>query len=97
MRGNGWLGSKNEPVIDPALEKPLLKLHRAMDVKSFWKAVHRLLSASIPNHSVGLLFQQNPSVPVIAKWTRSYARRFLYGRSRSAVAPRNHDAKTRCV
>jgi hypothetical protein len=70
MRGNSWLGSKREPVIGPALEKPLLKLHRAMDVKSFWKAVHRLLSASIAYHSVGLLLQQNPSAPVIAKWTQ---------------------------
>jgi DNA-binding CsgD family transcriptional regulator len=58
-------------VIDSALEKLLLKLHRAMDVKSFWKAVQRLLSASIPNHSVGLLLQQNPPVPVTVKWTRS--------------------------
>ena len=71
MRGNNWLVNKHEPVIDPALEKPLLKLHRAVDIKSFWKAVHRLLSASIANHSVGLLLQQDPSVPVIAKWTRS--------------------------
>ena len=71
MRGNNWLIRKREPVIDPALEKPLLKLHRATDVQSFWKAIHRLLSASIANHSVGLLLQQNPSVPLIAKWTRS--------------------------
>src|SRR5258707_921419 len=70
MRGNSWLGSKREPVISPALQKPLLKLHRAMDVKSFWKSVHRLLSASIAYHSVGLLLQQNLSAPVIAKWTR---------------------------
>ena len=70
MRGDNWLGTKREPVIGPALEKPLLKLHRAMDVKSFWKAVHRLLSASIAYHSVGLLLQQNPGAPVIAKWTR---------------------------
>ena len=71
MKGDRITGSKREPVVDPALEKPLLKLHRAMDVKSFWKAVHRLLSASIAHHSVGLLLQQNPTVPVIAKWTRS--------------------------
>jgi DNA-binding CsgD family transcriptional regulator len=71
MRGDSWLVSKREPVMDPALEKPLLKLHRATDTKSFWKAVHRLFSASIANHSVGLLLQQNPSVPVSAKWTPS--------------------------
>src|ERR1041385_3284323 len=70
MRGDSWLASKREPVVRPSLEKPLLKLHRATDVKSFWKAVHRLLSAAITYHSVGLLLQQNPSAPVIAKWTR---------------------------
>ncbi len=70
MRGNSGLVRKRELVIGPTLEKPLLKLHRTMDVKSFWKAVHRLLSASIAYHSVGLLLQQNPSAPVIAKWTR---------------------------
>jgi hypothetical protein len=32
--------------------------------------VHRLLSASIEYRNVGLLLQQNPSAPVIAKWTR---------------------------
>jgi Response regulator containing a CheY-like receiver domain and an HTH DNA-binding domain len=70
MRGDNWLGRKREPVMGPTLEKPLLKLHRAMDVKSFWKAVYRLLSDSIAYHSVGLLLQQSPSAPVIAKWTR---------------------------
>jgi DNA-binding CsgD family transcriptional regulator len=71
VRGNSSVINKSEPVIDPELEKPLLKLYRAMDVKSFWKAVHRLLSASIAHHSVGLLLQQNPTVPLTAKWTRS--------------------------
>ena len=70
-RGNSWLAEKQEPVIDRAVEKPLLKLHRAVDIRSFWKAVQRLLSTLIANHSVGLLLQQNPSTPVIAKWTRS--------------------------
>ncbi len=70
MRGDNWLGTKRKPVIGRALERPLLKLHRATNVKAFWKAVHRLLSASIAHHSVGLLLQQNPSAPVVAKWTR---------------------------
>ena len=70
MRAHGRTSSKNQPVINPALEKPLLKLHRAMDVRSFWKAVHWVLSASIPNYSVGLSLQQTPGVPVISKWTR---------------------------
>jgi DNA-binding CsgD family transcriptional regulator len=71
VTGDTSLGSKHESMIHSALEKPLLKLHRATDVKAFWKAVHRLLSASMANHSVGLLLEQNPSVPGIAKWTRS--------------------------
>ena len=77
MRGNNLLITQREPVIHPALQKPLLKLHRAMDVKSFWKSVQRLLSPSIANHSVGLLLQQDPSVPVIAKWTRSMPEEFF--------------------
>jgi DNA-binding CsgD family transcriptional regulator len=77
MRGNNLLITEREPVIHPALQRPLLKLHRAVDVKSFWKSVHRLLSASLANHSVGLLLQQSPSVPVIAKWTRTMPQEFF--------------------
>ena len=77
MRGNSLFITRREPVIEPALQKPLLKLHRAVDVKSFWKSVQRLLSTSIANHSVGLLLQQDPSVPVIAKWTRSMPEDFF--------------------
>jgi len=77
MKGNSLLITQREPMIDPALQKPLLKLHRAVDVKSFWKSIQRLLSASIANHSVGLLLQQGPSVPVIARWTRSMPEDFF--------------------
>ena len=69
MRGHVETSSKTQPVINPALEKPLLKLHRAIDVRSFWKAVHQLLSAAIPKHPVGLSLQQSPGVPVISRWT----------------------------
>jgi DNA-binding CsgD family transcriptional regulator len=68
LKGHGT-SSNTQPVINPALEKPLLKLHRAIDVRSFWKAVHQLLSASIPNHSVGSSLQQGPVVPLISRWT----------------------------
>ena len=77
VRGNHLFITRREPVIEPALQRPLLKLHRALDVKSFWKSVQRLLSASIANHSIGLLLQQSPSVPVIAKWTRSMPEDFF--------------------
>jgi DNA-binding CsgD family transcriptional regulator len=77
VRGNTQSFSKRERVIGPALEKRLLKLHRAVDVKSFWKAVQRLFSASLTNQCVGLLLQQNPNTPVIANWTRSMREDFL--------------------
>jgi hypothetical protein len=90
VRGNSWLVTKRELIIDPGLENPLLKLHRTTDVKSFWKAVHRLLSASIANHCVGLLLQQNPSVHLIAKWTRSMPDDFFAAEAlkRCATEPR---------
>jgi DNA-binding CsgD family transcriptional regulator len=69
VRGNDGTSSKTQPVTNPALEKPLLKLHRAIDIRSFWKAVHQLLFASIPSHSVGSSLQQSAGVPVISRWT----------------------------
>jgi hypothetical protein len=63
------VGTKREPVIDPVLERPLLVLHRAMNVDSFWKAVQRLLSAAIPNRLIGMTLQNNPILPMITRWT----------------------------
>ena len=71
LKGNPKPGSKRESVIDPALEKPLLSLHQAMDVNSFWKAVQQVLSAAIPNRVIGLTLQHNPILPLIARWTQA--------------------------
>ena len=60
---------KRESVIAPVIERPLLGLHRAMNVDSFWKAVQQLLSAAIPNRLIGLTLQHNPILPMIARWT----------------------------
>jgi DNA-binding CsgD family transcriptional regulator len=64
-------GMKQESVIDPALERPLLSLHAAMNVGSFWRAIQQLLSAAIPNRLIGLMLQPNPILPMIARWTAS--------------------------
>jgi DNA-binding CsgD family transcriptional regulator len=69
LKGNRKTGSKRGSVIDPALEKPLLSLHAAMNVGSFWKAIQQLLSASMPNRIIGLMLQPNPILPMIARWT----------------------------
>jgi DNA-binding CsgD family transcriptional regulator len=60
---------KRESVIDPVIEKPLLRLHGAMNVDSFWKAVQRLLSAAIPNRLMGMTLQHNPILPMFTRWT----------------------------
>jgi DNA-binding CsgD family transcriptional regulator len=69
LKGNPKTGSRREPVIDPALEKPLLCLHAAMNLGSFWKAIQQLLGAAIPNRLIGLMLQPNPILPMITRWT----------------------------
>jgi DNA-binding CsgD family transcriptional regulator len=71
QRSKGNLRGENnlEPVIDPVLERPLLNLHAAISVGSFWKAIQQLLSAAMPNRLIGLMLQPNPILPMIARWT----------------------------
>ena len=69
LMGNLKTGSRRESVIDPALEKPLLCLHAAMNLGSFWNAIQQLLGAAIPNRLIGLMLQPNPILPMIARWT----------------------------
>lgn len=64
-------------MIDPALERPLLRLHGAINVRSFWKSVQQLLSAAIPNRVIGLTLQHNPVLPMIARWTRPMPKGFF--------------------
>jgi DNA-binding CsgD family transcriptional regulator len=77
VRGNGAAANKNESVIDSVVEKPLLSLHSAMDVNSFWKAVQQVLSAAMPNHVIGLALQHNPALPMIARWTQPMPKGFF--------------------
>ena len=69
LKGNPKTGSKREAVIDPPLEKPLLCLHAAVNLGSFWEAIQHLLSAATPNRLIGLMLQPNPILPMIARWT----------------------------
>ena len=69
MNGNSRAAKKRAPIIEPALEKPLLNLHAAVDFGSLWKAVQQLFSAAVPNRLIGLTLQPNPIVPAVAKWT----------------------------
>jgi hypothetical protein len=53
-----------------ALEESLLALHSAANIASFWKAVQRVVEASIVYCNVGLTLQHNPIFPEIAYWMR---------------------------
>jgi DNA-binding CsgD family transcriptional regulator len=55
--------------VDPALEKPLLRLHAAIDINSFWRAVRDAIDAALPSCFIGLTLQHSPILPRIAKWT----------------------------
>lgn len=76
-KGNSKIARKRELVIDPALEKPLLSLHRAMDVNLFWRAVQQVLSVAIPSRVIGLTFRRNPALPIITRWTRPMPQGFF--------------------
>ena len=56
---------------DPAAEKYLLSLQRAMNVDAFWKAAQQLLAATVPNRLVGFMLQHNPILPPLTRWTLS--------------------------
>jgi len=56
-------------MVDPAIEKYLLGLQRAMNVDAFWKAAQQLLTAAVPNRLIGFMLQHNPIVPPFARWT----------------------------
>src|SRR5438552_4364193 len=91
MKRTSRVGMKRESVIDPALEKPLLCLHAAMNVGSFWKAMQQVLSAAMPNGLVGLMLQPNPILPMIARWTAPMRDGFFTGeplKSYIAAQPR---------
>jgi DNA-binding CsgD family transcriptional regulator len=68
---------KRKSVIDPVIGRPLLGLHRAANVDSFWKAARQLLSAAIPNGLIRLTLQHNPVLPMIVRATRPFPEDFF--------------------
>jgi len=69
MRPGLEVEAKRGSMADPAVEKYLLNLQRAMNVDAFWKAAQQLLAAAIPNHLIGFMLQHNPILPPFARWT----------------------------
>jgi len=69
MRPSTDVGVRRGSIVDPAIEKYLLSLQRAMNVDAFWKAAQQLLAAAVPNRLIGFTLQHNPIVPPFARWT----------------------------
>jgi len=70
MRPNKGVSFRRGSMVDPAVEKYLLNLQRAMNVDAFWKAAQQLLAAAIPNRVIGFTLQHNPILPPFARWTQ---------------------------
>jgi hypothetical protein len=62
---------------DPRIEKALLSLHAALDLEALWKAVQRVINASVADSVIGLTLQHNPVFPLIAKSTHPIADGFI--------------------
>src|SRR5207245_3970970 len=64
-------GSTNrKSIVDPTLQKPLIKLHAATDIDSIWKAVQQVIEAALPSCFIGLTLQHTPIFPRIVRFTR---------------------------
>ncbi len=61
--------STKRSIVDPILEKPLLHLHGATDIDSFWKAVQQVVAAALPSCFIGLTLQHTPLLPRIVRST----------------------------
>jgi hypothetical protein len=88
---------KREPIIDPVIERPLLGLHRATNIDSFWKSARRLLSAAIPNHLIRVDIPAQSGFAMIVRKTRPLPNGFFAAeplRSHLAGRPRKGSSES---
>lgn len=70
MKRRSKASIKRRSIVDPTLEKPLLHLHGATDIDSFWKAVRQAVEAALPTCFIGLTLQHAPIFPRIVRSTK---------------------------
>jgi DNA-binding CsgD family transcriptional regulator len=70
MKRRSKATTKRRSIVDPILEKPLLHLHGATDIDSFWKAVQQVMAATLPSCFIGLTLQHTPILPRIVRSTK---------------------------
>src|ERR1700736_2959823 len=69
MRRRAKASIKRQSIVDPTVEEPLLLLHGATNIDSFWKAVRQVIEAALPSCFIGLTLQHSPILPRVMKWT----------------------------
>src|SRR5438128_1166126 len=69
MKQRSKASIKRRSIVDPTLEKPLLHLHAAIDIGSFWKAIRQTIEAALPTCFIGLTLQHTPILPRIVRGT----------------------------
>ena len=77
MKRRSKATARPQSTIDPILEKPLLHLHAANDVDSFWNAVQDVIGAAVSTRFIGLTLQHSPISPRIAKATQKLSGGFF--------------------
>src|SRR2546430_17601929 len=77
MKRRSKATTRLQSVLDPTLEKPLLHLHAAIDVDSFWKGGQDVIEAALPSCFIGLTLQHTPFLPRITKSREKRAASFL--------------------
>src|SRR5438477_5149200 len=75
MKRHSKASTKRRSIVDPTLEKPLLNLHAATDIDSFWKAVQQVIEAALPTCFIGLTLQHTPVFPRIVRATKKISGR----------------------
>ena len=70
MKRRAKASIKRQSIVDPTLEKPLLHLHGATNIDSFWKAVQQVIEAALPSCFIGLTLQHSPILPRVMRSTR---------------------------
>ncbi len=75
MKRRSKASTKRRSIVDPTLEKPLLNLHAATDIDSFWKAVQQVIEATLPTCFIGLTLQHTPVFPRIIRATKKISER----------------------
>jgi DNA-binding CsgD family transcriptional regulator len=77
MRRRSRNPAKRQSIVEPILEKPLLRLHAAIHIDSFWKAIRETIDAALPNCFVGLTLQHTPIFPRIVRSTEKVLNGFF--------------------